>query len=58
MPFDRGAVLSELHEVAGDLEREDTREGVRVRARVPAAVAARLAPLRVERRTPNAVTNV
>jgi GTPase len=44
VPFDRGNVLSELHEVAGDLEREDTAAGVRVRARVPAALAARLRP--------------
>jgi GTPase len=42
VPFERGNVLSELHEVAGDLEREDTAAGVRVRARVPAGVAARL----------------
>jgi GTP-binding protein HflX len=44
VPFERGALLSELHDVAGDLEREDTPEGVRVRARVPAGVAARLRP--------------
>jgi GTPase len=44
VPFDSGRVLSELHDVAGDLEREDTPEGVRVRARVPAGVAARLRP--------------
>jgi GTP-binding protein HflX len=42
LPFERGGLLSELHEVAGDLEREDTPEGVRVRARVPAGIAARL----------------
>jgi len=29
------------HEIAGDLEREDTPDGVRVLARLPAAVAAR-----------------
>jgi GTP-binding protein HflX len=44
VPYARGAVLSELHELAGDLEREDTSEGVRVTARVPAAVAERLRP--------------
>ena len=27
VPYERGAVLSELHELAGDLEREDTRRG-------------------------------
>jgi GTP-binding protein HflX len=42
VPFERGNVVSELHEIAGDLEREDTAAGVRVRARVPAGVAARL----------------
>jgi len=44
VPYDRGAVLSELHEVAGDLEREDTGDGVLVKARVPAALARRLRP--------------
>jgi GTP-binding protein HflX len=44
VPFERGRILSELHEVAGDLVREDTPEGVRVKARVPAGVAARLRP--------------
>jgi len=53
VPFDRGAVLSELHEIAGDLEREDTAAGVRVKARVPAALAARLAPFSVNGRSPN-----
>ena len=52
MPYDRGAVLSELHDVAGDLEREDTGEGVRVRARVPAAVAERMRPYELNGRPP------
>jgi GTP-binding protein HflX len=43
LPFDEGGRLAELHEVAGDLERTDTAEGVRVRARVPAGVAERYA---------------
>jgi GTP-binding protein HflX len=43
LPFDEGGRLAELHEVAGDLERTDTAEGVRVRARVPATVAERYA---------------
>jgi GTP-binding protein HflX len=42
VPYRQGRVLSELHELAGDLERQDTPAGVRVRARVPAAVAERL----------------
>ena len=41
VPYAEGGSLSELHDVAGELEREDTAEGVRVRARVPAAAAAR-----------------
>ena len=41
MPFSRGRPLSELHDVAGDLEREDTPEGVRVLARLPAVIAER-----------------
>ena len=41
VPYDEGGRLSELHELAGDMEREDTAEGVIVRARVPASAAAR-----------------
>ncbi|HZC14575.1 MAG TPA: hypothetical protein VE270_11215, partial [Thermoleophilaceae bacterium] len=41
VPYNEGTSLSELHELAGELEREDTAEGVRVRARVPVAVAPR-----------------
>ena len=41
VPYGEGGSLSELHELAGELEREDTPEGVRIRARVPAAVAPR-----------------
>jgi len=41
IPYDAGARLAELHSVAGDLEREDTPDGVRVMAKLPAAVAAR-----------------
>src|SRR5919197_1430976 len=43
LPFDEGGRLAELHEIAGDLERVDTAEGVRVRGRVPATVAERYA---------------
>jgi GTP-binding protein HflX len=43
LPFDQGGRLAELHEVAGDLERTDTADGVRVRARVPQTVAERFA---------------
>ena len=41
LPYAEGGRLSELHELAGEMEREDTPEGVRVHARVPAAAAAR-----------------
>ena len=41
VPYEEGGSLSELHDVAGELEREDTAEGVRIRARVPAAAAPR-----------------
>jgi GTPase len=41
LPYEEGGSLSELHDLAGELERTDTAEGVRVRARVPAAAARR-----------------
>ena len=41
LPYGEGARLAELHELAGDLEREDMAEGVRIRARLPASAAAR-----------------
>jgi GTP-binding protein HflX len=41
VPYGEGGRLSELHELAGEMEREDTPEGVHIRARVPAGVAAR-----------------
>jgi GTPase len=41
LPYEEGGTLSELHELAGELERTDTAEGVLVRARVPAAAAPR-----------------
>jgi GTPase len=43
LPFDEGGRLAELHELAGELERVDTPDGVRVRGRVPATVAERYA---------------
>jgi GTPase len=41
VPYDEGRRLAELHKLADGLEREETAEGVRVTARVPASVAAR-----------------
>ncbi|HWC26811.1 MAG TPA: GTPase HflX [Solirubrobacteraceae bacterium] len=43
LPYVEGARLAELHDVAGDLERTDTADGVRVRARLPLTVAERYA---------------
>jgi GTPase len=50
IPFDAGDRLSELHQIAGDLEREDRADGVLVRARLPAALAERFADLEVNGR--------
>ncbi len=44
IPYDEGGRLAELHHLAGDLEREETPEGVRVLVRLPATVAARYEP--------------
>src|SRR4051794_30798595 len=44
LPYAEGGRLAELHDVAGELERTDTPEGVRVKALVPAGVAERFAP--------------
>jgi GTP-binding protein HflX len=41
VPYAEGGRLSELHDLAGEMEREDTPGGVLVRARVPAGVAPR-----------------
>ena len=47
LPYREGGRLAELHDLAGALEREDTAEGAWVRARVPAAAAARFEPFLV-----------
>jgi GTPase len=41
IPYDEGARLAELHDIAGDLEREERPDGVRVSGRIPAAIAPR-----------------
>jgi GTP-binding protein HflX len=41
LPYSEGGRLAELHDLAGDLHREDTAEGVHVVARLPSAVAER-----------------
>ncbi len=43
IPYREGGRLAELHELAGDLQREDTAEGARLRVRLPPTVAARYA---------------
>src|SRR6476620_2303622 len=43
VPYAEGALLAELHDVAGEMERSDTAEGVRVKALVPAVSARRFA---------------
>jgi len=58
VPFDAGERLSELHEIAGDLEREDREDGVLVRARLPAALADRFTDLSVNGRGSRAGSGV
>jgi GTPase len=41
VPYSEGSRLAELHELAGDLEREERSDGVHVHVRVPAALAHR-----------------
>ena len=48
IPYGEGGRLAELHEIAGDLEREDTPAGVRVLVRLPAAIAARYEPFALD----------
>ncbi len=43
VPYADGGSLAELHELAGELAREDTAEGVRVKALVPVRLAERFA---------------
>jgi GTP-binding protein HflX len=52
IPYEEGARLAELHEVAGDLERHETPDGVRVLARLPGTVAARYQPFALRDRVP------
>jgi GTPase len=50
IPYEDGNRLAELHQIAGDLEREETADGVRVVARLPATVAARYQPFALSAR--------
>jgi GTP-binding protein HflX len=51
IPYEDGAKVAELHEIAGDLEREETPEGVRVNVRLAPSVAARFSPFALGRQT-------
>jgi GTPase len=50
VPYSEGARLAELHELAGDLEREERSDGVLVHARVPSVLAHRWAEFAVNGR--------
>ena len=41
VPFSAGGTLSELHAIAGDLERDERPDGVLVQARIPRALTHR-----------------
>jgi GTP-binding protein HflX len=41
IPYEEGSRLAELHQLAGNLERDETAAGVRVQARLPGSVAER-----------------
>ncbi|MBA2638117.1 MAG: GTPase HflX [Solirubrobacterales bacterium] len=47
VPYGEGGRLAELHDLVGDLERTETAEGVRVRARLPASLVERFEPFAV-----------
>lgn len=52
VPYSAGDRISELHEIAGDLERQDRPEGVLVKARIPSALTHRFAEFAVDGRRP------
>jgi len=47
VPYSEGSRLAELHELAGDLEREERSDGVLVHAKVPAVLAHRFSEFAV-----------
>jgi GTPase len=57
LPYSEGGALAELHELAGDLEREDRAEGVLVRARIPAALTHRFADFALNGAGPDPTSN-
>jgi GTP-binding protein HflX len=54
VPHEEGGVLGELYDLGSPIEREDTDEGVRVRAHLPTGVAERYARFRVTAAAPSA----
>ena len=50
VPYSEGARLAELHDLAGDLEREERSDGVLVHARVPSVLAHRFSEFAVNGR--------
>ena len=54
VPYAEGASLAELHALAGSVSRQDTPEGVRVRALMPPRLAARFARFAVAGPSPRA----
>jgi GTP-binding protein HflX len=56
VPYEEGGSLSELHELAGELEREETADGVRVRARVPEVAASRFERFALDGAQPSATS--
>jgi GTP-binding protein HflX len=57
VPHEEGGVLGELYDLGSPIEREDTDEGVRVRAHLPTGVAERYARFRVPAAAPAARTS-
>jgi GTPase len=58
VPYSHGGSLAELHDVVGDLQREDTPEGVLVRALVPARLAERYAKFATASPLPSSLARV
>ena len=54
VPYAEGGLVSELHSLAGDLEREDRPDGVAVRARIPKALVHRFSQFAANGATPAA----
>lgn len=50
VPYSEGAKLAQLHKLAGEMEREETADGVLVKARLPVATVARFKQFLVDRK--------